>query len=95
MIFLFFKIFLISKNNFQNFKNAFLNLILCGMPRQRYMEEVAQSATATWQEPCHFSILVGPGTFFKQKKNCKDVFQFFFAGTKIKARPTYMEENHI
>jgi len=41
------------------------------MPRQFHVAKVAQSATATWQKPCHFNVLVGPGTFFKQ---------IFFAG---------------
>jgi len=38
----------------------------------------------------------GAGTFFKQKKNYRDVFQFFFfARTKIKTDPNYSDENYI
>jgi len=65
------------------------------MPRQRHVAKVAQSATATWPKPCHFNILVGPGTFLKQTFFCRDVFNFFFAGTKTKIRPNYKDEMHI
>jgi len=61
-----------------------------------HVAKVAQSTTATWQKSCHFNVLVGPGTFFKQKKIYRDVFQtFFFTGTKIKTGPNYRDENHI
>jgi len=47
--------------------------------------KLAQSATATWQKPCHFNVLVGPGTFFKQIFFYRDVFQtFFLQGRKSK-----------
>jgi len=58
------------------------------MTRQRRVTKVAQSATATWQKPCHFSVLVGQETFFKQKKNCMDVFQFFLFLQRRKPKPT-------
>jgi len=58
--------------------------------------EVAQSATATWQNPCHIIKTVGLVTFFKQILFCRDAFQTFcFTGTKIKTDSNYRDENHI
>jgi len=65
------------------------------MSRQRYVTKVAQSATATWRISCQIKSEVGLRTLLKQKKNCKDVFNFFFAGMKIKTRPNYRKEKHI
>jgi len=49
------------------------------------VSKVAQSATVTWQKPCHFNVLVGSWTFFKQKIIYMNVFQtFFFQGRKSK-----------
>jgi len=31
-----------------------------------HVAKVAQSATATWPKPCQISLIMGPGTFFKQ-----------------------------
>jgi len=36
--------------------------------------KVAQSATATWPNPCHISFKVDSGTFLKERKFCKGVF---------------------
>jgi len=47
--------------------------------------KVAQSTTVTWQKPCHFSVLVGSVTFFKQ---------FFFARMFFKFL-LCRDENHI
>jgi len=65
------------------------------MPRQRHVAKVAQSATATWPKPCHFSVLMGSGIFLKQKKNLQGCFYVFFTRTKTKKRPNYRDEMHI
>jgi len=50
--------------------------------------KVAQSATATWRNPCHISKNVGSGTFFKQFLFCRDVFQIFF----LQGRKSYLSQ---
>jgi len=57
------------------------------MPRQRHVAKVAQLTTATWQKPCHFNILVGPETFFKQTKFYRDENQNW---PKLQGRITYL-----
>jgi len=74
-------------------KNILANIFLFEkglLPHQN-----VDGAIATWRNPCHIDKNVGLRTFFKQIFFCKDVFQFFFAGTKIKIDPNYRDENHI
>ena len=71
------------------------------MPRQRHVAKVAQSATATWQKPCHFNVLVGPETFFKQFFFYRDVFQALFFRDenqnwlKLQGRKSYLSYIYI
>jgi len=70
------------------------------MPRQRHVEKVAQSATTTWPKSCHFSVLVGSGTFLKQKK-LQGCFSFFFCRDenhnmpKLQGRKAYLSLDFI
>jgi len=64
------------------------------MSRQRHLTKFAHSATVTWQKSCHFNVLVGPGTFFKQKFFYRNFFKLFFYRDENQNWPK-LQENHI
>jgi len=86
-----FKNYIIEKNIW-NFFNLFLVFYYVAC----HMAKVVQSTTATWAKPCQLNDEVGSGIFIKQKKICKDYFQFFFCrdenqnSTKLEGRKSYL-----